>query len=285
MATNDLPAAAFRRAPVERQPADLSQGGLILLLLGEGEDCPQKYAMHGQVKPIMGSNIRGGRDFDVHIPQNCKIVLFQGRLAERRVFLGVHDVLKRRRLPYVIRDNAAGIEAVIDELLGGKSHPPQPKAPTATLGDVARAPLQEAKRAIAEKGSIKAFIEAELPALFKAEPQAANAELGRKLFRIAQEKAISTTEGSLTQAVRVWKKEHRIGTLPESIKPPEQKTLGGIEEAIELTEQALRRMKAIKDLYLGQQEELATMREEIKGLRKKVAKAAEVFEAFREEIE
>lgn len=284
--SSNLPEAAFHRQPVERQPADLTNGGLAILLLGEGQDCPDKYAMHGQVKPMLGSSIKGARDLDAHIPQNCKVVLFQGRLKDQRVFMAVHDVLKRRRLPYISRDNETAIEQAIDGLLGaGRPHPPAPTPPKVTLGDAIAAPLQDAKRTIAEKGTIKAFIDAELQALLKAEPQATSADLARKLFRIAQDKGISTTEGSLTQGIRNWKKDHRYTDRPASLQTDDQKSIGGIEEAIELTEQALKRMKAIKDLYLTQGENLRALQEENKTLKKKVAKAAEVFDAFRSEIE
>lgn len=284
--SNQLPEAAFHREAVERRPADLTQGGLILLLLGTDQDCPSKYTLHGQVKPIMGSNIRGGRDMDVHIPQNTKIVIFQGRLASAAVFKGAHDVLKRRRLPYLIRDNATAVEAAIDDLLAvPKDRAQEVAVGKVTLGQAAATPVGDGKREIAERGSIKAFIETELPAMLKAEPQATSAELARKLFRIAQDKAISTTEGSLTQGIRMWKKDHRYTERPESIKTDEQKAIGGIEEAIELTRQALKRMEAIKGLYLSQREELLAAQAEVKELRKKVARAAEVFAAFREEIE
>lgn len=260
------------RQPPPRDSYDLSTGGLCCLILGPGDDVQTDYAMHPQVKLIEGARLSARADLG--LPQTVKVVVFgPTKLADRSVFTGIHEVLKRRKLQYRLTDNDEHLKQVLDEIIPKKKAVAAIKLAAAAAPDAPSVAEQE-KRA---RGAVKEFVETELPKLLQEDAQMPVAEAARRLFTIAQDKGLQTTFGSLQEAVRKHKREHSVGDRPQSAMPPEQKFNLELAAAIGATEGLLAILKRIETDYQG-------VCKERDKLRAQNARFKEVFTTFKDDI-
>lgn len=291
MVVHHLGPEAFHRESVARAAVDLSQGGLIVVVLGPGDELPTEYGFHARVRPLEGEKIpHRFNEINTVIPANCRYCIFgPTRLSDRRVFEGIQELLKRRRVAYKMTTNAEAMRQAIAEVLPMRdtplteTPPPRPEpapaqSPTAASDALtATAPTPSAPEANAARGRVRGLIEAELPAILAKDPIMGNTEAARLLFRIAQDRNIQTTLASLAAAVGTYKRDHRHGTRPESVMTPEQRLGNAVTGALMALEQAAERVKAVREEYER------VVAENVR-LHKKVAKAAEVFEAFKGDV-
>jgi hypothetical protein len=257
---------------VVRKEADLSDGiGLAIIILGRGGDLPTDYAFHPQVKPIDGSKL-SPRQIDLQMPVHTRIVIFgTGEKLRRDVFTSIHDVLKRRQLPYLLRESDEAVRASLADLL-----PEKPKQTSTVQAKPEPPAVVEAKK-IAARGTVMALITEHAAALLAEDSQMPAAEMARRLFRIAQDKGVPTTVQSLQQQVRQWKRTAGVGERPASAQTPERRVLSAMDTAIESAEELLRNLKAIRADYASKEKEVSTLSAQLE-------KAREVFNTFRSDV-
>lgn len=128
----------------------------------------------------------------------------------------------------------------------------------------------DGKRRMAEKGSIKKFLEehANLSAA------TSNAEEGRRLFRIAIGLGIETTRGSLEQGVRQLKRAKSIGSRPESLVAP------AVQDAIVVSnalEEAIKVLTAAKDRFEKMEQQNEALVKENGDLRARITLMKDAF--------
>jgi len=267
-----LPMEAHQPPP--RNDYNLEDGGLCALILGPSDDVPTDYAMHGQVKVIEGAKL-SARALDLGLSQFVKVVVFgPTRLPDRSVFTGIHEVLKRRRLPYRLTDNPEHLKQVLDEIIPKKKALAAIKIAAAAAAPDAPTVAEQEKR---ERGAVKEFVETELPKLLQRDAVMPAAEAARHLFTIAQDKGLRTTFGSLQEAVRKFKRDHSVGERPQSAMPPAQVFSNDLAAAFEALE------NSAKILARVQVEYLRIEAENIK-LKKQNARFKEVFTTFKDDI-
>jgi hypothetical protein len=266
---NEIP----RPQRVERQPVDLKLGGVIAVVLGEGGDLPTEYGFHPRVRPIDG-RIIDPRDPQQQLPANAQAVIFGGgKKLDRKIFEGVHEYLKRKRILYRICNNDEHLLQALKEMV-----PEEKKAAEVAAPKTEDEKTDVAKRQQAGHGAIKRLVEEHVPQLLKKDPTMPISEMGRQLFRIAQDKGISTTLGSCEQCARVYKRSHGVGERPPSVQSEEQKGLTGIYEIIGHMEAAVASMKRMRQAFIDREAEHAK-------LSKQIATMKEVFGVFKNEIE
>lgn len=253
-------------AIVDREQPDLTQGGVVAVMLGEGGTLPADYAFHSQVLPIDGW-LLNPQNIDHAIPHNTRAVVFgDGKKLPRDVFDAIHDILRRRRVMYLIRDNTESVKQALDSMV-----PPKFDQRATASAEIASEPQPSEKKQIAGRGQIKGLVEAYMPDLIKEDPLMPVAECARRLFRQAQMGGITTTTlESIAQAVRTYKKETRIGERPQSAVPEHTRVLQRIDAAI-IELQQIR----------GYVEGLETRARDAE---RQVAKAKEVFAVFSSDV-
>lgn len=294
----ELPRGAF---VTERHDVDLTNGGIITVLIGEGGDIPTEFNFNPLVKGLTHGSLRTGHIAD-QIPSNTKLLIFgPGQKLPKPHFHAVHAVLKARRLPYRLCDNPTALHGVLSQVLQSKvaipvstladeGPRPRPAAPAPRVetpvgkGQIADAlttaqveESAERKRVQAGHGTVQALMNELMPALQKEFPMEGHAAIAKRIFPIAQERAMPSSVAALAQAVMKWRRDNRTGTIPDSVKPQEQRTTEGIDEAVELAKGVVEFLVKIRDGY-------AAKVAEVEKLRAKLGKAAEVFNAFRDDV-
>jgi hypothetical protein len=249
-------------------PSLLANGGVVAVVLGQNGDLPTDYGYHPKVVPVEGWKLHPHK-VDNAIPNNAKAIILGGDRLPRDIFESIMTISKRRRIPYMTRSTLPALEATLRDLLppklaGSTASPattaPEPDGPVDT--DAA------ATRQQAPRGAVRGLIEAHAPELLKEDATMGTMELAKRLFRIAQVQQVSTTVASLSQGIRIWKRENRIGERPASATPERVLVLQRIDRAI-----------AELQGCRGYIEELEKENAE---LRKKVEHTKQIFSLFKE---
>jgi len=250
--------------PVQRERPDLSNGGVIAVFLGEGAELPTLYQTHPLVLPIEAWKLNA-KMVDGAIPSNTRAAVFgHGKRLDRDIFTSIHEVLKKRRLAYLMRDSEDAVAETLVNLLPPANRPRL--ASGLSPSEIREQEQQEQQRKIAARGSLKGFVTKHYPELLKEQPLIGVAEASRHLFRIAQREGLGTTVGSIAQAIRIAKRDLRLTTRPASATPERLLVLTRIDNAIA-------ELQACRS-YIGELEAKNA------DLEAKVAKAKEVFTAF-----
>lgn len=247
---------------------DLTNGGVIAVLLGEGDDLPTEFTLHQQVRPVVCSRL-DARAVDLNLPGTVRFVVFGPTKLPPSVFGNIRTILGRRNLKFRLTDNQEHLRQTIEEML------PKPKKAAPPKTEAAREEAAKTERAV--KGTLKTFVEAELPKLLEEDQVMPTAEAAKRLFRIAQDKGITTTFGSLQEVVRKYKREHSVGERPASAMPPSQKFENDLAAAMEALENATAILGRVQVEYLrvvGENEKLRTQN----------ARFKEVFVTFKDDI-
>jgi hypothetical protein len=266
-------------APVPRTLPDLQHGGVVAVVLGRGGDLPSDYAYHPRVRSVEGHKIDPKLAANA-IPDNTKLVIFgDGEKLPRAVFGAVHRVLKARRLPYQIKGTVSAVQDALTAALGGE-RVDVPRAEgfnTPAIERVEPAAESEEVNGMAPCGAVQAFLDKHGPELLGEDATMPAAEMGRRLFRLAQVEKLPTTLGSMQQAVRLWKRKHRVGERPASVIPQEQKARYAIDEVIDAMAGAVEQLRKFRDHF-------QTVESENVALKAQLRKAREVFDTFKEDV-
>lgn len=231
-------------APTE---IDLSKGGVVTLVLGQGYDVPTEFAYHPQVHSINAQTI--DPKSEGWVPSTTRIVIHTDHIPDR-VYQYLQTILRQRRLTYLTRKTPGAILTELQRLLpkqkaeamgNGSGNGSGAAATTTAERLTTRGTLPK----MAPRGSIQALV-AELADLSKG-----SGEEGRRLFKIAQAKGIKTTLASVTQGVAKAKRKGGRGDIPVSAQPVAQaagtKVYTGITTAVEALKMAIKELEGLRD--------------------------------------
>lgn len=202
-------------AAVEK--VDLSNGGTAIVVLGTETQIPSDFEMDPRIIPFTHNQLSGDEFFiQSRIPSQVRVVIVSEVLPPR-TYETLRKVLEKRGIPYLYRKGQGSLDACLIEMFPRKSTV-EPVNGNGTKSD--------GKKVIAPKGSIRDLVE-------QADLRKGSAEEARRLMRIAQEKGIPTTLGSLSQAIANRKRKMGAGEMPKSALKPQQQALRVLDEAIE----------------------------------------------------
>lgn len=229
-------------APIE---IDLTKGGVVTLVLGQGYDVPTEFAYHPQVHVINAQTIDPKNEG--WVPTTTRIVIHTDHIPEK-VYQYLQTILRQRRLTYLTRKTPGAILTELQRLLprqkveaSGNGHGNGAAATATAERLTTRGTLPK----MAPRGSIQALV-AELADLSKG-----SGEEGRRLFKIAQAKGIKTTLASVTQAVAKAKRKGGRGDIPVSAQPVAQaagtQVYTGITLAVEALKTAIVELERLRD--------------------------------------
>lgn len=217
----------------EPAPIDMtSVGGIITVILSKDMPLPEPYDTNPQVFPLLGSDLPQMRDeLSAKIPSNTKVVLIGGEIPSG-VFGVLRRVLDARNLKYVARANPTALGAALRLVLSKDPEAPPPALTTSiqiaakALDDLNK-PSSQLKLAPPPqiRGSVSSLIA-------EADLSKGSSEEARRLFRLAQQRGITTTINSLTSGISNAKRKHGRSETPMSLMSPQQVVLKTMDDAI-----------------------------------------------------
>lgn len=198
------------------QRFDLSDGGMVLVVLGRGYECPAEYRYHPRVQVVDACAVKPSEAVSM-VPSNAKVAVITS-LIPPPVFTAFKQVFSRRRLTYLPRSTPAALATQLKEILSTTTErvvdvePERGRANgvAATLGEVARVTEAKVQQV---KGSLTEFVKAE------ADLKRGTAEEARRLFDLARKRGLTTTLASLQQTIRTHKRKGGLSDRPLSATP------------------------------------------------------------------
>jgi hypothetical protein len=201
----------------ETQNVDLGDGGVITVLLSKNVGCPPEYATHPRVYVVDATSL-GPQDVAKAFPSNGKILITTQGLPQSFYHRLQTELRHRTNILTLYRPTEGSVKNELDKRLKRDDA----SKLVNNAGEVVAAKtngngtaLATQKHGNAPKGSIGALV-AELD-----DPSRSISEEGRRLFKIAQERGIPTTIGSVTQGVSKHRRTHGLGARPASAVPRE----------------------------------------------------------------
>lgn len=197
---------------MENALVNLSDGGSAVIITAPGFDCPRPFNAHPQLCVLASADLPiHGSDIATQFPPNTRLVVIGGELP-RPAFMAVRTVAERRHLPWLQRNDPAGLTAILAKVLA-----------KTTGQEPAEAAPETDKR---KRGPVAEFVQAE------ADLTKGAAEEARRLFVIAQQRGLQTTLGSLSQAIGNAKRKAGATGVPKSIQPASVKALDTLQDSI-----------------------------------------------------
>lgn len=247
---------------MEHQQVDLSQGGMVAVLLGGGFDCPKEFRYHPQVQ-VIDSTVVSPTGIDKHMPNNTKLALTT-RNVGAPTFAAFKVWCQRHRIAYVPCSSESAIAAQLGRLLAHKpvvdvEEPRETKRqlepPPTTLAEAAKVTEVTAKKTIAPHGAIAKLIEEEC------DIRKGTTEEARRLFDIARSRKITTTLASLQQGIRNRKRKTGIGDIPVSVSPdaPRLTVLEAFDHAIDALQKGRAYVEQVNETIAQRDKKIATL--------------------------
>jgi hypothetical protein len=225
----------------------LADGGTITLVMSSDIDVPTDFAFHPAIT-VLDARKFTPADVPKCFGSNSKALITTPHLPQAFYQQLMMEVRRRKTVTMHMANKGAmeqGLKRILDTAK-------QNGTGTASAG-------KSEKRAMAEKGSIKKFIDTNV-----LDPSKSTAEEGKRLFRLAQEQGLTTTLGSITQAVSQYRRKHSQSARPASLDSPDLTgQVGGIlliERVQESMRTALKALDELKKWVGGVDTELETAR-------------------------
>lgn len=245
---------------------NLRDGGVVVVLLGDGQEIDDDYRLHPSVYVVDTAPL-GPHDVGKCFPSNAKAVITT-RWIPKPLYDRLKSEFDRRRTIHLFRDGKAAVNDELRKILARSTPAPPPPPTTPAKTDAASKNGDGKDGKIAPRGSIKILVAEQ-------DPTKSIAEESRRLFRLAQERGITTTYGSVAQAVSVYRRKHRLGDRPASIvaKTPQLRALQTLDESIDGLSGMIERLRGIRDFVEKSdrandelQSKLALMREAVRAV-------------------
>lgn len=238
---------ANTEAPIDMEHA----GGIVTVILAKDMELPAPYDTHPQVHPLLAVDLPQVRaDLSLKIPSTTKLVVVGGEIPS-----GTYAVLRRvlddRNLVYVSKRNPTALGDALRRTLTKKEDTPAPP-----LKQKLREPLEAAAaspnnvlnmRQPQARGAVATLLQ-------EADLSKSSSEEGRRLFRIAQARGISTTVGSLTSGVAHLKRKGGRTETPKSLMTEQQRVLIVFDEAIDAGRMMIAKLEVVRD-YVSKTEQ------------------------------
>lgn len=189
------------------QKVDFTSGGMATILVGHF-GLVQEYKNHAQVKFLNCKEIENGNLENVFPPNTKVVILTEGISAYH--YTWATSFARRKNIPFVSRKTTQAVY----ELLKGYF--------TTTQQIVTQ---EDAKDSMI-KGKLKELI----PHI---DFTKSNSDTARDLLKLAAEKGIATTFGSMTQLVAVQRRKQGQGDIPKSLRSKLDISVEMLDEAIQ----------------------------------------------------
>ncbi len=215
---------------------DLAKGGVAVVLVGH-TGFVKEYATNPAIKFIDCKTIPGER-LESEVPNNTKAAILTEGIPQYHS-TWIFSYCKRRQIPYLIRKSN---QAVYDTL---RSFFPNGNASTAT---------QEEARETRQHGKLDVLIS-------DIDWTKSNAENARALERIARQKNIKTTFGSLAQFVANQRRKTKHGIIPKSAR-------SRLDISVEVLDTAIKELSDIREFLISTCEENRLLRDKVEKFKK-----------------
>ncbi len=199
---------------------DLSDGSMVACVVGRGYGLPKELGMHPQLALFDGL-AKYPTGALPPLPANTKALLYTDGLAMDRMQALKHEA-QRRGIVYVNRGNIDAVNEVLRLWLrtgvkGGHLNGHEPAADVASESPESAPEGGIEKKTIAPRGAIS------IELMKEADVRAPLAQEARRLFDIARQRGITTTYGSVEQALRNHKRKTGAGSVPDSLLPASER--------------------------------------------------------------
>lgn len=207
---------------ISSQPVNLTtSGGLAVVVLAERFELPEEFAHHAQVHPLTLADLAIDREgIERQIPKSTKMVVIGGELPTT-TYATLRKVLERRAITYVHRRNPPAVRESLRAMLPERSEIAEPADEAVVEAPVVAVPSESAKR-----GAITEFVKA------RADLGKGSAEEGRRVFALARAAGLTTTVGSVTQAIAILKRKGGRTETPRSLMSDQARALTTLDDAI-----------------------------------------------------
>jgi hypothetical protein len=230
------------------EKVDFTKGGMMAVCLGKGYTIPNDYRFHPQVY-LLDTTLNPG-ELDDLLPSQTRLVLMTDKIPQK-MYQYLQDTIRKKRLIHIFRKSDPQIAGVLRSAFpkgrvpvmpesNGNGHGHQAAPPlTAAIEELSEVELSDLERASTPRpvpspppspspskgfagaktveeqgrGAVSTFIRKHVNL------KRGSAEEARRLFAIAQKEGVSTTVGSLAQAIGVLKRKGGLGDLPASLAP------------------------------------------------------------------
>ena len=203
---------------------DLSNGGVVAIL---GNIRVQEYLSHAQVVHCTSHE---------EIPSNVKLIIMAPDLMtmEKQWVFALH---RQKGTPYLVRNSNQAVYQELKKLFGEK--------PKVTVEEI---------KEVQTKGKLKQLIE-------YIDFSKSNAENAKILLRIANEKGIASTEGSLAQFVANKRREQGGTAVVKSARSK-------LDVSVEMLDDAIKGLTDMRDYLIATVEENRILKAKLERLTK-----------------
>lgn len=201
----------LKELPMTDLAQTLTNGGTVTVFLGSGYDLPREYAGHPQIDGVAANELIPSRAGSV-LKANTRAVIMTDRI-HYQIQNVLTQELHRRRMACFIRRGDRDLQQALDQIFHRKHEEqktmqeptqqpittPQPTETDTEVEVARRIAPRGTSGTIAPRGAIPSLVEELWPQIEGMKPT----DGGRYIYKIAQERHITTTPLSCEQAVRV----------------------------------------------------------------------------------
>lgn len=215
------------------------EGGMAVVMVGHN-GWIDEYSSHPQIKFIDSKKVQTG-EMEAVVPTNTKVVIITEGMPQYP-YQWIMAFARRKSIPFLLRKTNPAIKATLDDFF-----------PRDTKG-------------VTQGEAKESFVKGKLNDLVPhIDFSKSNADNGRDLLRIANEKGIKTTLGSLTQLVA--NKRRASGQTPERPKSARPK----LDLFVDMFDKAIEDMKSMRDFVIETTEENRILKDKLDKVTKALA--------------
>lgn len=215
------------------------EGGMAVVMVGHN-GWIDEYSSHPQVKFIDSKKVQTG-EMEAVVPTNAKVVIITEGMPQYP-YQWIMSFARRKSIPFLLRKSNPAIKATLDDFF-----PKDAKAVT---------------QAEAKDSQVKGKLTELYPFI---DFSKSNADNARDLLRMANEKNIKTTFGSLAQLVA----NRRRATGQQSERPKSARSK--LDVTVEMFDRMLDDLKGMRDFIIETTEENRILRDKLDKVTKALA--------------
>ena len=214
----------------------LTNGGMATVLVGH-TGFVQEFANHPRVRFINCKEVDGS-NLENLFPNNTQIVIITEGVPAYH-YTWSTSFARRKNVPFITRKSMQAVYDALRELFPAEAE----KKPT----------IEEVKEDLS-RGKLNLLI----PSI---DWNKSNAENARDLLRIATEKGIKTTLGSLSQLVSMQRKKQNRGDIPRSARSQ-------LDVSVEMLDKMIEDLGSMRDYLISVTEENRMIKQKLERFKK-----------------
>jgi hypothetical protein len=228
----------------------LAEDELVTVFLGADQQVTAEFATHPRVHWIAAEAGNDAVDVMSKIPPKSRVMLLTEKIPPA-IYSRITSQARGSGALYMHRNNPRAVRAALFSFF------PKPKVGSSNGGGGGA------------HGKIKRFLEEHPPDLAKG-----SAEEARRLFGLAQQLGISTTFGSLSQAISLQKRRAGRGDIPASVRSEKDTILDTLAEAIGQCQTMVAALELMRDWITTTTKENAELKAAVENVRKLIGPAS-----------